>query len=606
MLLAAQQAWVSRHFITPDGIAYLDLSDAVLNGRPGELINGYWSPMYPALIGVARWMASPTALGAPYWEFALVHLVNLACFALSIAAFEWFLGALDEASAGWGQRPFASPLGKATAYVFFGSMSLIMISVKATTPDMLASAITFAAFACMLRLDSRPASRRTAIQFGAILALGALTKSFFFPLGVLMIATIGISTWRRGGRARALESFAVFAVATLPWCVALSISVGHATTGETGKLNYVWWVNRDQAPQSGMMPVAAAPAGALALDGLAVMPNARGTNPLWYDPVRWHPNARPRFSLAQQWKQLSEGLTFYLAVASPLLFAALVIGAAARFTDLRAAAIRSFVVVFPTLAALGAYALVYTAARYLAPFLVAGALMLAAAFPNDAPLRASRMALAFGLTLLLLDALSPMRSRVFITYGLALAILAWLAWRSRKPALRWILTIVTTAALLWVVAQLPSTIVRAAMLALGVILWIALSLNSRHWDAVASGITLRRAIAMGAVLAALLPGAIDGFYAVKDWKAGPPERIHPQWSVAQSAIRNGSPPGSKLALIGSPYNVGWARLARYQIVAVVPEPRVAAFWALREDDRKRIVQAFYEAGARRFISGVEP
>ena len=44
----------------------------------------------------------------------------------------------------------------------------------------------------------------------------------------------------------------------------------------------------------------------------------------------------------------------------------------------------------------------------------------------------------------------------------------------------------------------------------------------------------------------------------------------------------------------------------YQIVAVVPEPRVAAFWALSDRDRKRIVQAFYAAGARRFISGVEP
>src|SRR5687768_17881842 len=106
LTLAAMQAWGFRHTISPDGIAYLDLSDALLSGHVRELVNAYWSPLYPTLIGLLRLLVSATPLGAPYWEFALLHLVSFIGFALSLGAFEWFLRGLDDAGAHWLSQPF--------------------------------------------------------------------------------------------------------------------------------------------------------------------------------------------------------------------------------------------------------------------------------------------------------------------------------------------------------------------------------------------------------------------------------------------------------------------------------------------------------------------
>jgi hypothetical protein len=602
LLLAALQGWIFRHKVSPDGVAYLDLSDAVVDGRFGELVNAYWSPVYPALIGIARILVTATPFGAPYWEFALVHAVNFLTFALSLAAFEWFLRALDAVGAAWGQQPFASVGGRAVAYLFFGAASLVMISVEGTVPDYLLSAACFAAFACLLRLHNNPADRATAIRLGLVLAGGALTKSILFPLGVVMLIALALVSKGREGRGTVLQSGAVFLLATLPWCLALSFSLGRPSVGETGALNYAWYVNNQQPPNTGVMPALAASRRALPLDGVAVMPDARGTNPLWYDPAWWHRDVYPRFSAAQQWSRLSSSLGYYLGILAPLLLVVVAICAAAEWRDIRTTIRRSFPVLVPSLAAFGAYALVYTTSRYVAPFLVAAGLTLAAAFPRDAQLRASRLALAASLSLLAIDALSPMRGRVFLTYGVALFIPSWLLWRSRSPRLQWVFACVTALALLWVVASLPAIIVRSVTLAVGLILWLRLSRSADPANTVASSLSLRRAIAVAGVVAIVLPSVVAGWHAILRWKQVAQGEAHPDWSTAQRIIRDGTPIGSKIAVLGNPENSGWARLARYRIVAVVPERVVEAYWKLSDADRDRVMRAFADAGASRVIA----
>ncbi|MGH7677199.1 MAG: hypothetical protein ACRENU_01955, partial [Gemmatimonadaceae bacterium] len=184
LLAGGNQAWVFRHTVSPDGVAYLDLSDAVAIGRPSDLLNAYWSPLYPALIGFVRLLVSPTPLGTPYWEFALLHVVSFLGFVASLAAFEWFLSAVDDESADWGDthRPLASPVGRALAYLFFAVASLGMISLAGTVPDLLLAAATFSAFACLLRLQRNPGDGRAAVLLGLSLGAGALAKAFAFPL----------------------------------------------------------------------------------------------------------------------------------------------------------------------------------------------------------------------------------------------------------------------------------------------------------------------------------------------------------------------------------------------------------------------------------------
>ena len=46
------QIWASRYSVNPDGLSYIELGwAAVWHGLPG-LVNGYWSPLYPALLGL--------------------------------------------------------------------------------------------------------------------------------------------------------------------------------------------------------------------------------------------------------------------------------------------------------------------------------------------------------------------------------------------------------------------------------------------------------------------------------------------------------------------------------------------------------------------------
>ena len=546
VVIAALQAWMFRHEISPDGVAYLDLSDAILRGEPGQLVNGYWSPLYPILIGFLRALVSPTALSEPRWEFAIVHLANLIAFGGALLAFELFLRAADDAGTRWGQTLLLSPFGRGAAYALFAVGALDMISLKGPVPDLLLAATCFAAFALALRLRGDPASRRSAIALGAALAVGALTKSILFPLGVVVLATLAWALGR-SGRGAVATAAGVFVVVTLPWVVALSASLGQPSTGETGALNYAWYVNGRQPPNSGVMPALAAPAESLPLDGLAVMPDGRGTNPLWYDPARWHRDVRPTFSLSEQRPRLIHSAGYYAYVLAPFVLMLVAVAVAARWSDLRLAWERTYLVVVPCLAGVAAYSMVYTTSRYIAPFLVAGCVVVGAAFPRRAPLAVSRLLIAMPLTLVALLAISPLRGRLWLSAGAALTVGAWLALRRDDAS------------------------------------------DER-------GHRLRRLFAIAVIVAAALPGLLMGAAAMRTPSSDP----NPQWTTAQRMMTS-IPSGSSIAVMGNPENSGWARLARYRIVAVIPPERVDAFKKLPDAERSRIVRAFQRAGAVQLV-----
>lgn len=606
LVAALAQGWVFRHSVTPDGVSYLDLSDAVVGGRFGDLVNAYWSPLYPALIGIVRALLSATPLASPYWEFTILHGVNVAAFVLSLAAFEWFLKAIDDSSVAWGTayRPFATPLGLASAYVLFGVAALSMISVEGSVPDLLLCAALFGAFACLLRLriQGRASAIRTAVLLGVLLALGALTKSFVFPLAIVVLVTLAIANWAHDRGRTALIAAAVFALCCAPWVYVLSRSLGHFSTGRTGALNYAWYVNHQQPPNTGVMPELANP-HSLPLDGVGILSPAHGTNPLWLEPAYWHRNLRPDFSIQQQWVRMRPNLLYYLAILAPVLFSMVVIGLAAEWRDLRATFARSAVVLLPSIAAFGAYAMVYATSRYVAPFLVASLLTLAAAFPGAARLRAARMALAAGLSLVLIDVLSPLRGRVFLSYALAAFLASWLAWRAaRGPRFRWALVLVTTIVLLALVSQLPRLVVLSATAAVGIGLWIMLSSVGDEPDAIASEVAVRRAFAIAAIAALALPSALASWHAARRWNESANGVTHPEWSTAQRMIGDGIPRGSRIAVVGNPERSGWARLNRYRIVAVVPEQLADRYSMLSDADRETLWRAFAAAGATRIVT----
>jgi len=83
LVVGGAQTWGLREWMGADGVAYLDMAEAAANGEWKQLVNGLWSPLYPAVLSVGRpWAAS---------EAAMVKVVNFGIYVATLGAFEWFL-----------------------------------------------------------------------------------------------------------------------------------------------------------------------------------------------------------------------------------------------------------------------------------------------------------------------------------------------------------------------------------------------------------------------------------------------------------------------------------------------------------------------------------
>ena len=84
--LGLAQAWRGRFHMNLDGISYLDMGDAYLRGDWHTAINGYFNPLYAWMQAFARFLLRPSM----YWEYPVVHLVNLGVFVAATFAFDYF------------------------------------------------------------------------------------------------------------------------------------------------------------------------------------------------------------------------------------------------------------------------------------------------------------------------------------------------------------------------------------------------------------------------------------------------------------------------------------------------------------------------------------
>src|SRR5207248_584625 len=78
MALGAMCAYLGRFQMNPDGLSYLDIASQTLDRGPVELVSGYWSPGYPALISLSMALFRPT----PEAEVPLLHGLNFGIFIL--------------------------------------------------------------------------------------------------------------------------------------------------------------------------------------------------------------------------------------------------------------------------------------------------------------------------------------------------------------------------------------------------------------------------------------------------------------------------------------------------------------------------------------------
>ena len=603
LTLAAFQAYAQRFSIGPDGMSYLDLSDAVVDGRWSRLVNLYWSPLYPLLLGVGRLIAG----AGPRWEIVTMHVVNFACFVAMFASFEYLLIAIMELARRTRHSALGGPWGLAASYGLFGMFALTMTPMELTTPDWLASAATLLAFGALLRFSENTNSpRRSAVVLGAALGLGALAKSFLVPWALVCFVVLAIVA--RGHRLSiTLTAIAVWMVFVLPWSLMLSISAGRPTFGDAGRLTFAWYVNEQNPPSLRAVPVDAyRPRTEAILHGVGVTGYAPGTDPMWFDPARWNASLAPHWNLRDQLGTLKVFELFYIQNLAPLLLLAFVLAAAPPGTR-RDAWRRGWVVFIPMLAGLGAYALVIVTARYIMAFLIAGTLTLLAALPVARRIRPAWALVGMVIPL----AIEAIQSQTASGLGIVTSIVGGtvagvLATTSRRWL--WVVSLVVGIGLTRLI--LPPSNRRDLVLG-------AACLAAAFWFLSRRAIVTMRPVrfayraqaALAVVLAIVLLTRFGGrvsqdvakmrLTATQSWN-------NVEWNVAQDLAAHGIAPGTRIALVGPHAESYWARTARLHIAADVPPPVVNGFWQLAPAARDSLLDEFAAAGATVAIATIGP
>jgi hypothetical protein len=182
------------------------------------------------------------------------------------------------------------------------------------TPDLAVLACVCLTAGMLLRLGQCGTLGKFAL-FGLILALGYWTKAILFPLAFVTLAAGYL--WKRSrpgwGHGTAVATL-VFLCASAPLIFLLSHQKGRFTFGDSGKLNYAWfvsprtywrnWQGEEQVPGSGT-PVH--PTRQLLrhpplfeFDGPVA-----ATYPPWADPSYWNEGLQGRFKLQPQMEVLA-------------------------------------------------------------------------------------------------------------------------------------------------------------------------------------------------------------------------------------------------------------------------------------------------------------
>jgi len=296
-----------------DGLAYMDVARAYLHHDWHTAINGYWGPLYSWLLAIGLWVFRPGMRG----ELVLVHALNYALFVKALLTF----GSFWRAIAAWSRKadsdetslPDAAPV----AWILFGYLMFLVTfvwSLDDVTPDILVACIVFAICTRLFMIETDGGRGMASyLLLGILLAIGYYAKAILLFFAVFVLAGLMLRAFRSRSFREPLVAAVVFWVLIAPFVAALSRTVGHFTAGDSGRLNYAWfvdgtetktWMTTDAAP----LPFYPGPA-VFGSPRVFLVPYLEGvTYAPWYDAARFDKRSQPRLSLRGQLRQLAVNL----------------------------------------------------------------------------------------------------------------------------------------------------------------------------------------------------------------------------------------------------------------------------------------------------------
>jgi hypothetical protein len=380
----ALEALFSPYDMNADTVSYLDLADLIRAHQWHWVVNAYWHPGYPALLMVSRILLRTS----PQHELLAARLLNLALTGMMFLAVKFALRAaveLRKSIDSTQNRAEGQPVRLETLDVAAAGITLISVmrelTLRSVRPDVLLATLLICGAAFLMRIGPRR-DVRSAAGLGVCFGLGFLVKSVAFPVFLVALLLLPVVT---GSVKKAAKSVFVagliFAALAGPYIGALSAQKGRFSAGDSGGLNYAWFVDgADRFEQQKNDPSRYGLArGELKHTSLQLLKDPPiyyygnvmpGTEPQWLDPSYWNDGLKPRFNLKAQMRETVAGLMivvqyFVLRPQFTLLFAVLVmLGGRWRRGDfgLRGAG----PILFLAAAQVGMYLIVYTEPRYIA------------------------------------------------------------------------------------------------------------------------------------------------------------------------------------------------------------------------------------------------
>src|SRR6266404_1233879 len=188
-----------------------------------------------------------------YWESTVLHSLNFLIYLLSLVCFAFFFRELTMLTSEQHGIIETKSLPRLAwnlfGYSLFVYASLELIRLGTDTPDMLVSTACFLATGILLRMRRGVTGWSAYVALGGVLALGYLAKAVMFPISFVFLfsSSFAAGNWRRTAPRAALALVTFLSVAS-PWLFSLSKAKGGFTFGDTGRLNYAWYVNGEGTP----------------------------------------------------------------------------------------------------------------------------------------------------------------------------------------------------------------------------------------------------------------------------------------------------------------------------------------------------------------------
>ena len=385
LVLGLLNVWARRNDVTPDSISYIEIGWATTRGGLHQLVNAYWSPLYPFLLSLIFRLFHPTV----QWDFTAAHLLNLAIYIASFASFGLFQKELDLQREAAGEPagkylPVPSRTMWIWGSVFFLWATYFWLGPVWVTPDLCVAALVYLATALLFRIRGGRGNWFVCAGLGVLLGLGYLAKAAMFPLAFVFLLSAFCLNRSAGASIlaaalRTLLAAAVFAGFALPLVLALSAAKGRPTFGDSGRINYAEFVNRatrnvhwQGEPAGTGAPVHASRKIFSDPDVFEFSSPVPGSYPPWYDPSYWYDGVRPHFSVKAQAWALFRASNMYLKIFSKsgalwvVLVSILVVRR--KLLGWGRSSSGAWLVFLPSVAAVTMYSLVHIEFRYFAPF----------------------------------------------------------------------------------------------------------------------------------------------------------------------------------------------------------------------------------------------